>query len=133
MPNLTVSEAFRRYDVTLRNVQWSVCGMSPEGELVVSIWSHHRRTSAPGTMEFADSFNRWSGPGNAEFRKLVAAAFAAKTAVRLVIVHTDEQEKVQSGVDASTIKKSFDPRIELIGDVIECDESTYAFRFVKSN
>jgi len=52
MPNLTLSEAFRRYDVTLKNVQWSVCGVNPKGELVVSLWSHHRRNSATGTMEF---------------------------------------------------------------------------------
>ncbi len=126
-----IKEAFARYRATLRNVQWSVSAWSPDGALVVSLWEHHHRKSAKGTMEFAASADRWSGPGNSEFRENVAKAFAEQSPVRLVMVRTSDVESVERGDDASKVKKEFHPREELIGKVIEWDGTRYAFRFTK--
>ena len=72
MAILGITEAFGKYGATLRNPQWSVSAWAPDGALVVSVWAHHRQPSAPGTMEFVDSMDRWRGPGNAELRRNVA-------------------------------------------------------------
>lgn len=132
MANLGIKEAFSRYGSTLRNVQWSVSAWTSEGQLVVSLWDHHRRKGMPNTLEFAASANRWRGPGNNEFRENVARAFESAATVRLVIVRTEEVARVEAGLDASRIKKTFSVRPELVGNVIEWDGENYAFRFTKA-
>lgn len=131
MSRLGITEAFARYGATLKNAQWSVSAWAPDGSLVVSLWDHHWRKSAPGTMEFAGSLDRWGGHGNAEFRENVAKAFAKKAKVRLVIVKTDEIARVEAGEDASLIKKEFFLRDDLVGEVLELRDPFYAFRFRK--
>ena len=86
----------------------------------------------PNTLEFAASANRWRGPGNNEFRENVARAFESAATVRLVIVSTEEVARVEAGLDASRIKKTFSVRPELVGNVIEWDGENYAFRFTKA-
>jgi hypothetical protein len=129
MARVGIKEAFGHYRAVLRNVQWSVSAWAPDGSLVVSLWDHHYRKGMPGTLEFAARASRWSGPGNTEFRENVARAFREKSAVRLVIVRTDETARVEAGEDASKIKKDFRVRDELLGRVIEWDGDNYAFRF----
>ena len=129
MGNLTITEAFARYGATLKNSQWSVSAWALDGSLVVSLWDHHYRKGPPGTMEFADSFNRWSGHGNKEFRENVAKAFAEGREVRLVVVRTEHIERVQAGEDAKMIPKEFFPREDLVGAVIELVNDRYAFQF----
>jgi hypothetical protein len=131
MPFLGLKDAFGQYGATLRNVQWSVSAWTPNGDLVLSLWEHHRRKPIPGTLEFADSVERWKGPGNNEFRANLASAFASGSNVRLVIVHTEHTEHVESGADASKVKKDFSVRTDLIGKVVEWDGNNYAVRFIK--
>lgn len=132
MAKLGITEAFGRYGATLRNPQWSVSAWAPDGSLVVSLWEHHYRKGAPGTMEFSDSFHRWSGHGNAEFRANVAQAYKLRSKVRLVIVSTEEVGRVQSGEDASHIKKEFFVRDDLIGEVTELTGDAFVFQFRKA-
>lgn len=129
MARLGISEAFRRYGARLRNVQWSVSAWTPAGELVVSVWQHHYRTGPDGTAEFADSLDRWSGPGNLEFRRNLRRAFDEQRPLRLVIVSTVHTGQVQSGADASRLPKDFDVREELVGEVAELDGAGYVLRF----
>jgi len=82
-------------------------------------------------MEFAGSVNRWSGHGNKEFRENIAQAFATRSPVRLVIVKTDEIARVEAGEDASTVKKEFFLREDLVGEVAEFNRDEYVFRFRK--
>jgi hypothetical protein len=124
-----LKDAFARYGATLRNVQWSVSAWTPAGELVVSLWEHHRRKGEPGSLEFADSADRWSGPGNKEFRDNLNKAFREQSRVRLIIVHTDEVARVEAGEDASKVKKEFFVRDDLIGQATEWDGTHFAFRF----
>jgi hypothetical protein len=131
MGRLGIKSAFASYGASLRNVQWSVSAWAADGSLVVSLWKHHVRSSAPGTMEFADRASRWTGPGNNEFRRNVQKAFESGANVRLVIARTEEIDRVQAGEDASKVKKVFFLREELIGRVVEWDGDRYVFRFSK--
>ncbi|HQS98802.1 MAG TPA: hypothetical protein PL023_00735 [Thiobacillus sp.] len=133
MTTLGIKDAFLRYDATLRNVQWSVSAWATDGSLVVSLWDHHTRKGSAGTLEFADSANRWHGPGNKEFRENVAKAYESSAPVRLVIARTEEIAHVEAGEDASKIKKIFSVRQDLVGKVIEWDGSNYAFRFTRQS
>jgi len=132
MARLGIKEAFAKYGATLHNVQWSVSAWAPDGSLVVSLWAHHYSKGPNGTAEYGDSLARWSGPGNSEFRRNVAEAFAKRSKVRLVVASTLETSHVQSGEDASKIKKDFDPKQELIGEVAELDGENYVFRFTRA-
>jgi hypothetical protein len=69
---------------------------------------------------------------NSEFRRNVAEAFSKRSKVRLVVASTLETSHVQSGEDASRIKKDFDPKQELIGEVAELDGENYLFRFSRA-
>jgi hypothetical protein len=132
MATLGINEAFARYGAKLHNGQWSVTAWASDGSLVVSLWEHHHRKSAPKTLEFAARASRWTGPGNTEFRKNVQRAFESSANVRLVIVRTLETERVETGEDGSTIPKDFFLREDLVGKVVEWDRENYAFRFVKA-
>ena len=130
MAELTFAEAFARYGAKLRNVQWSVCADAPDGSLVVSLWRHHFRERAKdGGLICRDSFTRWSGPGNAEFREKIANAYRTKQVVRLVIADTAQTKEVEGGVDASKLKKTFNVREDLVGEVVEATADAYAIRF----
>ena len=132
MATLGIKAAFARYKATLTNVNWSVSAWAPDGSLVVSVWSHHsRKKPLHGTLEFEDRVNRWSGAGNTEFRRNIAKAFDTQADVRLVIVRTEEVAAVQAGEDASTFKKDFFTREDVVGKVIEWDGNKYALRFIR--
>jgi hypothetical protein len=80
-------------------------------------------------MEFSDSFTRWAGHGNNEFRANVRKAYEEQRAVRLVIVKTDQVELIQAGEDASTVRKEFVLRDDLVGEVVDIDNDSYVIRF----
>ena len=125
-----ISEAFRKYGATLKNVQWSVSAWNEHGELVVSLWEHHRVKDAPaGTLTFSDQFGRWSGPGNNEFRANVRLAYERRSPVRLVIARASNPDRVQAGEDASKIPKTFASRPDLVGQVIAAGADGYVIEF----
>lgn len=136
MATLGIKEAFARYGAPLRNVQWSVSAWAPDGALVVSLWGHHATVRRPeGVLEFTGSANRWQGPGNSEFRENIAKAYETQSPVRLIVVNTinsDDRDVVESGVDASAVKKDFDVRDELVGKVTGWDGDRYAVQFKKA-
>lgn len=129
MSSIGIAEAFRRLGAKLRNVQWSVSAFNGDGELVVSLWEHHRDKSLKGRLVFSDRFDRWGGAGNNEFRKNILKAYNDGINIRLVIVASRETERIQAGVDASKIKKSFRVRPELIGKVLEVNGESYSIEF----
>lgn len=132
MTTLGIKDAFSQYGATLRNVQWSVSAWTPNGELVVSMWEHHRRKGSPaGTLVFEGSVNRWKGSGNTEFRENIDKAFKTGAVVRLVIVRTEEVAHIEAGEDASKVKKDFFLKEEVVGSVTEWDQDRYAITFTK--
>ncbi|MEJ7929886.1 MULTISPECIES: hypothetical protein [Ramlibacter] len=130
MAKLGINAAFAAYGAVLKNPQWSVSAWTPSGELVVSLWDHHFRKGAPpGMMDFADSFARWSGHGNKEFRENLSKAYAAESRIRLVVAKTDQIAHVEAGEDASKIGKEFFLRDDLVGLVHELTADRYVIRF----
>ena len=129
MARLGIAEAFAKYGATLRNAQWSVSAWAPDGALVLSLWEHHFQRGPEGTMDFHDSMARWSGPGNAEFRRNIAQAHAAKSPLRLIISKADDPGYIQSGADASKTRKEFFVRDDLIGEVAALDGDDFVVRF----
>ena len=132
MPALAFSEAFARYGAALQNVQWSVCAQGADGSLVVSLWEHHFDPPKEGKIVCKDSFSRWSGPGNTEFRECVVRALRESQRVKAVIAHAKRPEQVQEGGDASRIEKTFSVREDWIGKVLYVEGENYAFEFQRA-
>lgn len=125
-----ISEAFRRYGATLKNVNWSVSSWADDKTLVVSLWDHHHiKGYAPGVMAFGDSFGRWSEPGNSKFRANVARAHQTGAVVRLVLAKAVEPARVQRGEDGSKIPKTFAVRDDVVGVVARIDGENYVIEF----
>jgi hypothetical protein len=129
MANLEFADAFAKFGAKLRNVQWSVCAIAPDGSLVVSLWQHHFGKAKSGKIHYRDSSSRWSGPGNTEFRKNVTNAFLTQQLLKAVIVHTDEVDVIESGADASKVKKSFSIKEDWRGRVQSIEGENYIFEF----
>ena len=132
MARLGIKDAFARYGAVLHNVQWSVSAWAADGSLVVSLWDHHYRKGLPGTLEFADSVNRWQGPGNTEFRKHregLRSRFRRQTRDR---AH-GRARRVEAGEDLSKLKKNYSVRNDVIGKVVEWGMwgDYYVVRFTK--
>ena len=132
MPTLAFAEAFSRYGATLKNVQWSVCAQGADGSLVVSLWEHHFDPPKDGKVVCRDSFSRWSGPGNTEFRESVVRALRDAQPIRAVIAHAKKPEQVEAGGDASKIEKTFSVREDWIGKVLYVEGERYAFEFQRA-
>ena len=131
MRNLGFAEAFLTYGATLKNVQWSVCAEAPDGSLVVSLWEHHFLPPKDGRVVCRDRFDRWAGAGNTEFRDRVSRALASNQRGRLVISHTGHPDRIQAGVNASTVRKSFSVKEDWVGRVSRIDGEEYEFEFVR--
>ncbi|MES2940643.1 MAG: hypothetical protein V4864_23395 [Pseudomonadota bacterium] len=129
MASLSLTESFARYGAPLRNRMWSVSGWTPHGELVISQWAHHYRKGPDGCAEYFGSTSRWKGPGKNEFRENLEKARMEGRRVRLVVVSTSDIARVEAGEDASKLKKEFDVRPELIGEVVHLDGDDYVVRF----
>lgn len=129
MANMGISDAFAKYGARLKNVNWSVSAWNSSGELVLSLWAHHYRKGPGGSAEYFGKLSRWSGPGNTEFRLNIADAFAQKSRVRLVVVQTENIVYVESGQDASQVKKDFSVRDDLVGEITDYDGENYVVRF----
>ena len=117
MPKLGFVEAFAKHGAKLANPQWSVSAQASDGSLVVSLWEHHFHAPQDRRTKCSGRFDRWSGPGNSEFRRNVAHAFAIKQDVRVVISHTDKPAEVEAGTDASNLKNTFSIPDRWIGKV----------------
>ena len=125
-----IAEAFRRYGTTLKNVNWSVSSWADEHTLVVSLWQHHHlKGRGSDVLAFGDRFDRWSGPGNREFRANVTLAFESAATVRLVLARALEPDRVQRGEDGSKIPKTFAIRADVLGRVAEIDGENYVIEF----
>ncbi|GAV20265.1 hypothetical protein MMIC_P1229 [Mariprofundus micogutta] len=129
MSNISFADAFGKYSAKLKNVQWSVCAINEDDELVISLWEHHIDKNIKDKLVFEDFFDRWSGPGNNEFRTNVSNAYKTNQNVRLILVVTKEVNEIQNGNNASTVKKSFRVLDHLIGRVTEIDGEKYTISF----
>ncbi|MEC9411353.1 MAG: hypothetical protein VX829_01600 [Pseudomonadota bacterium] len=136
MGALGYEQAFRRYKAKLKNVNWSVCAETPEGELVISCWQHRlKMPERNGKWVYTDYLSRWSGNGNSELAEKLVKAFRDTQPIKLIIAvpkNGDEIKKVESGIDGSKIKKDFFVRPEVMGQIIEFDGENFVIEFQKS-
>ena len=94
----------------------------------------HRQDERPDPVSLdpgvsGDRVSRWSGPGNAEFRRALDKAKGKDQVIRLVMARSHDPAAVDSGQDASKIKKSFEPREDWFGKLILWDGENYEIEF----
>jgi hypothetical protein len=132
MSHLTLSEAFAEYGAKLANPQWAVSAMTDDG-VVMSCWAHYFKRG-DGGMRYEDTLSRWSGntAGNKLCGQHVADAFNNKLPVRLVIATADDTEAVDSGHDASKVKKTFHVRPDMIGRITQFDGDKFIIHFQRN-
>ena len=114
---MIITEAFRRYNATLKNVQWSVCAENSKDELVVSIWEHHFEKPYDNTVKCKDNVSRWSGHGNRELRVALNKAKENNPIIRAVIARTENPKAFEAGQDASKFKNTYSVREDWIGNL----------------
>ena len=131
MRKLGFAEAFARYGAKLRNLYWSVCAEAVDGSLVVSLWEHHFEPPKDGKVVCRDSFARWEGAGNAEFRELVRKAFKTGQIVRVVMAHAEDRAAVQAGHDLTKVRKTYGVK-DWKGRVLSIEGDNYAIEFERN-
>lgn len=122
-------EAFRRYGASLKNPQWSVSAGNSKGELVVSLWHQYFSKPQGSTIRYIDRVSRWSGLGNAEFRRNIEQAFMTSQVVRVVIARTNNPVAVDRGDDASKLKNTFSVKEDWFGRVVVWDGDNFEIEF----
>ena len=126
---MRISEAFKAYGATLKNINWSVSAENDAGELVVSIWQHHFKKAVERTICCSDKVSRWTGHGNKELRVRIEKAFESNQDVRVVIAKTNNEKAVEAGQDASKLKNTFSIKKDWIGKVTLWDGENYEIEF----
>jgi hypothetical protein len=133
MSNPNLSEAFAQYGAKLANPQWAVSAKAEDGSVVMSCWAHFFKPG-DGGLRYEDTLSRWSGnaPGNNLCGQHVADAFNNKLPVRLVIATAVDTEVVDSGNDASKVKKTFHTRPDMIGRITHFDGDRFIIDFQRN-
>lgn len=124
-----ISTEFKKFGATLKNVNWSVSAESESGELIVSLWKQYFQKAVNGKILYVDRVSRWTGHGNAAFRKRIATAFDINQQVRAVIAKTDDQAAVDRGQDASKLKNTFSAKTDWVGRVTVWDGDNFEIEF----
>lgn len=128
MSKPALTEAFDHYGTNFRRLQRAVV-YNAGGHQAGSLWSRKSRKAVDRAMLYAAKLLRWSGAGNNLFRQHLEQAFRDQLPVRAVIVRAEDPEAVDRGVDASTVKKSFAVRPELVGRVSKYDGDQFVIEF----
>lgn len=138
---MKLTEAFRQFGATLRNVRYDVTAISDTNppELVCALFGHwqgwmRRRDDLPANVrEYRDDLRGWGkSPAIAEVRRHLQRAFDEGLAVRLItatLADPKDRESVDAGLNASGAQKDFDPRPDMIGRVTEFDGEAFRIRF----
>ncbi len=135
MYDMSFTEAFAKYGASLANPQWAFSAIAQDGSLVISCWQHKFTRPEQGMLRYTDCLSRWkrlSTSGKKLFIEHLRKAHDEKLAVRLVIVSTEDTAKVDSGEDASRLRKSFHIREDFVGQVVSFDGDAYVIDFKKS-
>ncbi len=134
----TLTEAFRKFGAEPTNKNWSVSAISASNELIVSCWNHKDYLFRSGdALVYRDQLSRWPGSlGNDKLKEHLVDAWDRKLPVRLVQSSPDDpvtaKALIESGADASVIKKHFHARTDLIGIFSVFDEhDKFVFEFRK--
>lgn len=131
MSDLGFVDAFAKFGAKLDNPMWAVSAIANDGALVISCWAHYFKRGAKGVLRYEDNLARWNGNelGNNLLRAHLTLAFKEKLPVRMVVATTIQTEEVDSGRDASKLKKTFHVRDDVMGNLTEFDGDKYVIVF----
>lgn len=132
MASMSFTDAFKKYGATLTNPQWAVSSRTDNDEIVVSLWTHHI-TLYQGKLRCTDKLSRWGGNklGNSLLREHLTAAQDENLPIRLVLARTEDANSVDNGHDASSLKKTFSVRTDLVGQIVSFDGDKFVIDFSK--
>lgn len=134
MSKLTLSQAFEEYGAKLSNPQWAVSALAEDGALVMSCQRHYIKLIG-NVWRYEDTLSRWSGntAGNNLCRQHIEDAFRNSRPVRLVLAIAEDTAHVDSGNDASKVKKDFFTKPDRVGRVVQYDGDKFVIEFIKSD
>jgi hypothetical protein len=132
MATLSYTEAFHAYGARLANPMWAYSAIAEDGAVVMSCWAHKLKPRA-GTLVYKDHLSRWkpNPSGKNLLIEHLTRAREQELPVRLVIATTDQPDVVDRGEDASTIKKTFHIREDVVGKVTLFDGDNFVLEFRK--
>ena len=124
-------EAFAKFGAVPVNPMWAVSAIADDGAVVVSCWAHLCKSGGKGVLVYEDCLSRWSGNemGCNLLRTHLQLAVDGSLPVRMVVATTTEIHSVNSGHDASKVKKTFHVRDEIVGRVASFDGDKYVVEY----
>lgn len=125
-----ITAEFARYNATLVNPIYTVSAIQ-DGQMIASLWQHRIKVENGGWV-YRDFLGRWSGNGNALFRKHLEQAVADELPVRIVVARTDNIPLIEGGGDGSKANNHYKARPEWIGKVVAYDGNNFEIRFDKT-
>jgi hypothetical protein len=132
MTQSTLTDAFARYGAKLKNRNWAVSAVAPDGSIVISCWGHYFKQVKNGVWPYVDTLSRWQGTnanGNKLLREHLERAVAEQTTIRLVLAQTDDKAGVDRGEDASKFNNTFGAREDVAGKVTLFDGDKFVIEF----
>ena len=128
---MLITEAFKNFNATLNNIQWSVSAINSKNELVLSLWEHFFEKRSKGSMTYADYTSRWSGAGNNEFRKNFQQAFENKLIVRAIIAKSKKPDVIIEGGSGANLGNTFHPKPTWVGTITKWDGDNFEIEFTE--
>lgn len=131
-----IVDEFKKFKAELKNRNWSVSSISSDHELIVSLWGHSPFLNKHPTERkyiYTSNVNRWSGPGNNEFRANLDKAANENLKIRPVLTTLKKLEDlkfIQEGKDASQFPKKFNAKKDWIGALTKWDGVNFEIEFV---
>lgn len=127
----TITRAYKEYDATLKNVQWSISAWNTKGELVVSLWEHSRVKGSPlGTVQFRNGRPvSYISNGQKEFLKNIEKAYNTGSTLRLVLVRAEDPDSIEKGESGSGKIEFISVRPTWIGKVLKFNPTEFVIEF----
>jgi hypothetical protein len=126
---MTITEAFKKYNAFLRNIDLSICAENSDGELVIRLWDHYFGESSDNFMLYKDHIASWPGPGNSELSSALDKAKEINQVIRAVVAHTENPKEVEAGQDANKFKNTYSVREDWTGSLEVWDGNNYEIKF----
>ena len=126
---MTVTEAFKKYNALLRNIDLSICAENSDEELVIRLWGHCIAKSSDSVIRYKDHIPRWSGPGNYELGLALDKAKETNQIIRAVIAHSENIKKVEAGQDANRFKNNYSVCEDWISSLEFWDGNIFEVKF----
>ena len=85
------------------------------------------------TIKYKDNVNRWSGPGNNEFRTALDRAKSIGQTIRVEIVRSSDHAAIKNGASGDTTKNTFYAKEDWFGELVAWDGTNYEIHIENRN